>query len=79
MTADEKSPAHPRPASTVVLLRDSAAGPETLLLRRNKALAFAGAASAGMAAWEHLVAGLLHQSEAVWLPAYVPERRLHAR
>ena len=31
-----------RPASTVVLLRDSDAGLETLLLRRNKALAFAG-------------------------------------
>lgn len=31
-----------RPASTVVLLRDSPAGLETLLLRRNKALAFAG-------------------------------------
>mgnify|MGYP001814823136 FL=1 len=31
-----------RPASTVVLLRDSGRGLETLLLRRNKALAFAG-------------------------------------
>ncbi len=31
-----------RPASTVVLLRDSQDGLETLLLRRNKALAFAG-------------------------------------
>ncbi len=33
-----------RPASTVVLLRDTANGLETLLLRRNKALAFAGGA-----------------------------------
>ena len=32
----------PRPASTVVLLRDSADGLETLLLKRNKALLFAG-------------------------------------
>ena len=31
-----------RPASTVVLLRDSASGLETLLLKRNKALLFAG-------------------------------------
>lgn len=31
-----------RPASTVVLLRDGAAGIETLLLKRNKALNFAG-------------------------------------
>ncbi|TDG11980.1 NUDIX domain-containing protein [Seongchinamella unica] len=31
-----------RPASTVVLLRDSDEGLETLLLKRNKALAFAG-------------------------------------
>lgn len=31
-----------RPASTVVLLRDSAKGLETLLLKRNKALLFAG-------------------------------------
>lgn len=35
-------PASARPASTVVLLRDAGAGPETLLLRRNKALLFAG-------------------------------------
>ncbi|MCB1856432.1 MAG: NUDIX domain-containing protein [Pseudomonadales bacterium] len=32
----------PRPASTVVLLRDGADGLETLLLKRNKALMFAG-------------------------------------
>ncbi len=31
-----------RPASTVVLLRDSAEGMETLMLKRNKALMFAG-------------------------------------
>ena len=31
-----------RPASTVVLLRDGSEGLETLLLKRNKALAFAG-------------------------------------
>lgn len=35
-------PAEIRPASTVVLLRDGDAGIETLLLRRNKALVFAG-------------------------------------
>lgn len=35
-------PPEPRPASTVVLLRESAQGPETLLLKRNKALMFAG-------------------------------------
>jgi len=33
-----------RPASTVVLLRDSEEGLETLLLKRNKALIFAGGA-----------------------------------
>ncbi|MFB0950916.1 MAG: hypothetical protein QMB10_06645 [Halioglobus sp.] len=33
-----------RPASTVVLLRDTANGLETLLLKRNKALVFAGGA-----------------------------------
>jgi 8-oxo-dGTP pyrophosphatase MutT (NUDIX family) len=34
--------AKPRPASTVVLLRDGEQGVETLLLKRNKALIFAG-------------------------------------
>ena len=32
----------PRTAATVVLIRDAEAGPEVLLLRRNKALMFAG-------------------------------------
>ncbi len=32
----------PRTAATVVLLRDSTAGPEVLMLKRNKALLFAG-------------------------------------
>jgi 8-oxo-dGTP pyrophosphatase MutT (NUDIX family) len=36
------NPPEPRPASTVVLLRESEQGPETLLLKRNKALMFAG-------------------------------------
>jgi 8-oxo-dGTP pyrophosphatase MutT (NUDIX family) len=36
------APVAARPASTVVLLRDGAQGMETLLLRRNKALMFAG-------------------------------------
>jgi len=43
--ADNETPsavASPRPASTVVLLRDTGQGLETLLLRRNKALMFAG-------------------------------------
>ena len=33
-----------RPASTVVLLRDTTNGLETLMLKRNKALIFAGGA-----------------------------------
>ncbi|MDH3995153.1 MAG: NUDIX hydrolase, partial [Gammaproteobacteria bacterium] len=32
----------PRPAATVVLIRDGAGGLETLMLKRNKALLFAG-------------------------------------
>jgi len=40
--AGERAPSVPRAASTVVLLRDSAAGPEVYLLRRVKAMAFAG-------------------------------------
>jgi 8-oxo-dGTP pyrophosphatase MutT (NUDIX family) len=43
--ADKEVPdaeARPRPASTVVLLRDNGDGLETLLLKRNKALMFAG-------------------------------------
>lgn len=38
----ERTPSVPRPASTVVLLRDSPEGPEVYLLRRVKAMAFAG-------------------------------------
>ncbi len=34
--------AEPRTAATVILIRDGASGPETLLLKRNKALLFAG-------------------------------------
>ncbi|TCO47662.1 hypothetical protein EV646_105215 [Kribbella antiqua] len=35
------TPVEPRPASTVILLRDSAAGPEVYLLRRQRTMAFA--------------------------------------
>jgi 8-oxo-dGTP pyrophosphatase MutT (NUDIX family) len=38
----EKTPAEPRHASTVVLLRDAPGGPEAYLLRRVKGMAFAG-------------------------------------
>jgi 8-oxo-dGTP pyrophosphatase MutT (NUDIX family) len=38
----EREPSVPRDASTVVLLRDSGAGPEAYLLRRVKGMAFAG-------------------------------------
>jgi 8-oxo-dGTP pyrophosphatase MutT (NUDIX family) len=38
----EKTPAEPRHASTVVLLRDGAGGPEAYLLRRVQGMAFAG-------------------------------------
>lgn len=41
-TTQKSSSSSPRPASTVVLLRDGLHGLETLLLRRNKALVFAG-------------------------------------
>ncbi|MFI7060469.1 NUDIX hydrolase [Kribbella sp. NPDC050124] len=36
-----RTPAEPRPASTVILLRDTAAGPEVYLLRRQRTMAFA--------------------------------------
>ena len=38
----DKTPAEPRHASTVILLRDAAGGPEAYLLRRVKGMAFAG-------------------------------------
>jgi 8-oxo-dGTP pyrophosphatase MutT (NUDIX family) len=38
----DKVPSEPRHASTVVLLRDAAGGPEAYLLRRVKGMAFAG-------------------------------------
>ena len=38
----DKTPAEPRHASTVVLLRDAPGGPEAYLLRRVKGMAFAG-------------------------------------
>lgn len=40
--AGEASPAEPRNAATVVLLRDGDAGPEVYLLRRQTSMAFAG-------------------------------------
>jgi 8-oxo-dGTP pyrophosphatase MutT (NUDIX family) len=36
-----RQPSEPRPASTVILLRDAAAGPEVYLLRRQQSMAFA--------------------------------------
>lgn len=45
--AGELTPPVPRPAATVVLLRDAAAGPEAYLLRRRTSMAFA----AGMYAY----------------------------
>lgn len=39
--AGESTPAEPRDAATVVLLRDGAAGPEVYLLRRQASMAFA--------------------------------------
>ena len=38
----DKTPAEPRHASTVILLRDGSGGPEAYLLRRVKGMAFAG-------------------------------------
>ncbi|HEU4946925.1 MAG TPA: NUDIX hydrolase [Kribbella sp.] len=36
-----RTPAEPRPASTVILLRDTSTGPEVYLLRRHQTMAFA--------------------------------------
>lgn len=44
MSGESKPRVPVRPASTVVLLRDTANGMETLMLKRNKALLFAGGA-----------------------------------
>lgn len=41
-TEGGRTPAEPRNAATVVLMRDSAAGPEVYLLRRQVSMAFAG-------------------------------------
>lgn len=38
---EARTPVDPRPASTVILLRDTAAGPEVYLLRRQRTMAFA--------------------------------------
>ena len=38
---DARTPADPRPASTVILLRNTAGGPEVYLLRRQRSMAFA--------------------------------------
>ncbi|MFG1627809.1 NUDIX hydrolase [Kribbella sp. NPDC049227] len=38
---EARTPVAPRPASTVILLRDTAAGPEVYLLRRQQSMAFA--------------------------------------
>ncbi|WP_238162761.1 NUDIX hydrolase [Kribbella capetownensis] len=38
---EARTPVDPRPASTVILLRDTAAGPEVYLLRRQQSMAFA--------------------------------------
>ncbi|MGW6913380.1 NUDIX hydrolase [Kitasatospora sp. NPDC054939] len=42
VAAGELTPPEPRPAATVVLLRDGTAGPEAYLLRRRTSMAFAG-------------------------------------
>jgi recombination protein RecT len=38
--AEPERPATPRPAATIILLRDSAAGPEVLLMRRHRSSGF---------------------------------------
>jgi 8-oxo-dGTP pyrophosphatase MutT (NUDIX family) len=38
---EARTPAEPRPASTVILLRDTSTGPEVYLLRRQQSMAFA--------------------------------------
>ncbi len=40
-TRERRTPVGPRPAATVILLRDTAAGPEVYLLRRQQSMAFA--------------------------------------
>ncbi|QNE20240.1 NUDIX hydrolase [Kribbella qitaiheensis] len=40
-TREGRTPVEPRPASTVILLRDTATGPEVYLLRRQQSMAFA--------------------------------------
>lgn len=40
----EPAPSHPQPAATVVVLRDSAAGPEIFMVRRGQGAAFMGGA-----------------------------------
>jgi 8-oxo-dGTP pyrophosphatase MutT (NUDIX family) len=42
LAAAERSPSSPRDASTVVLLREGAAGPEVYLMHRHRGMAFAG-------------------------------------
>lgn len=42
LAAGRVRPAEPRPAATVVLLRDGAAGPQLYLIRRQASMAFAG-------------------------------------
>jgi 8-oxo-dGTP pyrophosphatase MutT (NUDIX family) len=40
-TREQRQPVEPRPASTVILLRDTTQGPEVYLLRRQQSMAFA--------------------------------------
>ena len=42
MTSTPNDPAPPKPAATVVLIRDGAVGVEAFLMRRDNAMAFAG-------------------------------------